>query len=80
MVKKMVDVEKDVLSLCICKKCTSFVDCKEKIGFCFINIGKSKCIKEERGCICMGCPTTKKYNLQRGYYCTRGPEKKWDLK
>lgn len=60
---------------CICGSCPSWVECKEKGGFCFHATGKSKCIKKEKGCICMGCPATKEMELKNVFYCTRGPEK-----
>ena len=59
-----------VFANCICGKCPSWVECGEKGGFCLI--GKSTCIKEEKGCICPDCPVTKKMGLKHGYYCTRG--------
>ena len=58
---------------CICKGCPSFVECKEKIAFC-LN-GKSKCIKERRGCVCGGCPVHAELGLKSGYYCFTGKEK-----
>jgi hypothetical protein len=69
-----------VLQMCTCEGCPSYKDCsqeggeKEK-GFCFPTIGKSKCITEEKGCICGSCPVTAKMGLKHGYYCTRGSEK-----
>jgi len=39
------------------------------------SFGKSKCIKEEKGCVCGGCPVTMKMGLKHGYYCTKGSEK-----
>lgn len=67
------DNTKIAIEKCICKECPSFVECKEKIAFCFI--GKSKCIKEMRGCVCGGCPVHKQFNLKTGYYCIKGKEK-----
>ena len=64
-----------VLDMCICRSCSSWVECDEKGGFCFPAIGKSKCIKEEKGCVCGGCPVTKKMELKHAYYCTKGSEK-----
>ncbi|MDO8647985.1 MAG: DUF2769 domain-containing protein [Candidatus Diapherotrites archaeon] len=77
----MVDFEamekqkKELIPLCACPQCPSWIECKEKGGFCFESIGKSKCIKEENGCICGGCPVTQKAGLHNRYYCTRGSEK-----
>ena len=63
------------LSRCICKGCPSWAECGEKGAFCFPTIGKSGCIKAEKGCICGGCPLTKIMGLRHGYYCIRGSEK-----
>lgn len=72
MVKEPKDAKKIAVELCTCPQCPSWIECKQK-GFCVI--GNSKCIKDEKGCICGACPVTKKLNLQNGYYCTRGSEK-----
>lgn len=64
-----------VLELCICSTCPSWVECGEKGGFCFHTIGKSSCIKEEKGCICGGCPVFEKMSLANIYFCTKGSEK-----
>ena len=70
-------VEKENMSFalkkCICKGCPSYVLCKEKIGYCVY--GKSKCIKEEAGCICGNCPVYSKLKLNGGSFCTRGKAK-----
>jgi hypothetical protein len=72
---EMEEKKKMVLGMCICKSCPSWVECAEKGGFCFPSIGKSKCIKEEKGCICGACPIMKKMGLKHGYYCIKGSEK-----
>ncbi|MDA8441887.1 MAG: DUF2769 domain-containing protein [Peptococcaceae bacterium] len=36
----------------------------------FCAFGKSKCIDEEKGCICGECALFTEYNLQKGYFCT----------
>ncbi|MGC9514911.1 DUF2769 domain-containing protein [Methanocrinis sp.] len=64
-----------VLDMCTCKSCPSFVECGEEGGFCFVTIGKSGCISEEKGCICGGCPVYEKMELSKMYYCLRGSEK-----
>ncbi|MDF0593124.1 DUF2769 domain-containing protein [Methanotrichaceae archaeon M04Ac] len=64
-----------VLDMCTCKSCPSFVECGEEGGFCFVTIGKSGCISEEKGCICGGCPVYEKMGLSKMYYCLRGSEK-----
>ncbi|MBS3163530.1 DUF2769 domain-containing protein [Candidatus Woesearchaeota archaeon] len=58
---------------CICPECPSFVECRQ-LAFCFKKVGKSKCIKEEKGCLCPGCPVQAKMNFKHAYYCTRGCE------
>ncbi|MFP3946333.1 MAG: DUF2769 domain-containing protein [Archaeoglobaceae archaeon] len=73
--KEMEEKKKMVLDMCICNTCPSFVDCGEPGGFCFPTIGKSSCIKEEKGCICSNCPVYSKMELKNMYYCTRGSEK-----
>lgn len=72
--EQMEEKKKMVLSMCTCRGCPSYVDCQEDIGYCFPGIGKSKCIKDEKGCICADCPVTTKMGLKHGYYCTRGSE------
>ena len=69
----MEEKEKYVFTNCICKKCPSYVECGEKAGFCLV--GKSKCIKEKKGCTCPDCPVTTKMGLKWGYYCTDGSAK-----
>ena len=62
-----------VLTACICKKCPSYVECGEAVGYCLL--GKSTCITEKKGCICPDCPVTKKMGLKWGYYCISGSAK-----
>lgn len=71
---EMEEKKKMVLDMCTCRGCPSFQDCGEEIGYCFPTIGKSKCISDEKGCICGQCPVTEKMKLKHGYYCTRGSE------
>lgn len=70
--EEMAQKRKMVMDMCICRDCPSYVDCQEEIGYCFH--GKSGCIEEEKGCICLDCPVTAKMGLRHGYYCTRGSE------
>lgn len=74
--KEMEEKKKMVLSMCVCKQCPSFMECGESIGYCLSTIGKSNCIKEEKGCICGDCPVTTQMDLKHDYYCTKGSEKK----
>ncbi len=55
---------------CICKDCPSYVESKEKIGYCLT--GKSKMITEENGCICPNCPVQEEHGFEGAYYCIRG--------
>lgn len=58
---------------CICQRCPTWKDCGSKArAFCFN--GKSKCIKEQKGCLCGGCPVHEKFKFNHGYYCMRGSE------
>jgi len=66
--------KKKGMSLCLCRMCPSFVDCKEEIAFCLAENKKSGCIKEEQGCLCPGCPVQAEEDFQHAYYCTRGSE------
>lgn len=64
---------KEANRICICRRCPSYLDCREEIAFCIA--GKSKCIREEKGCLCPGCPVQGKMGFKHAYYCTRGSEK-----
>ncbi|MEE9192698.1 MAG: DUF2769 domain-containing protein [Candidatus Aerophobetes bacterium] len=66
----------ELLRMCICSGCPSWIECGEKGGFCLSAIGKSSCITDHKGCICSRCPVTGKMGLKHDYYCTRGSEKK----
>jgi hypothetical protein len=63
-----------VLALCICSSCPSWVECGERGGYCSRNVGRSRKIKKELGCICGGCPVTERMGLKHDYFCTRGSE------
>jgi len=65
--------KKEAIKLCICRLCPTYIECKEEIAFCFS--GKSKCIKEEKGCLCPGCPVHDKMGFKNVSYCIRGNEK-----
>ncbi len=73
--EEMGEKKKMVLSMCICNSCPSWIECDEKGGYCFPTIGKSKCITEEKGCVCKNCPVYSKMELKHLYYCTKGSEK-----
>ena len=68
------EMKKKVLAACVCPTCPSWRECGEDGGYCFLDIGKSKCITEELGCICGGCPVAKMMELKNIYFCTQGSE------
>jgi hypothetical protein len=57
---------------CICPVCPSYNKCSDGIQLRFCLEGKSICIKNERGCLCMPCPVQKQNNFDKVYYCIRG--------
>ena len=65
--------KKEAIELCICKVCPTYIECTEEIAFCLST--KSKCIKEEKGCLCPGCPVHEKMEFKNVYYCIHGNEK-----
>jgi len=73
--KKEMDLQNDVWKMCLCPGCPTWVECGEKGGFCLATIGKSKCIKVDKGCICGSCPVTQKLGLTHWKYCIMGSEK-----
>jgi len=63
--------------MCICPGCPSYTACieekeKKELAFCFS--GKSKFIKEMKGCHCSKCPVQKENDFKHEYYCTKGNE------
>ena len=66
---------KQAIELCVCDMCPSYVECGEEIAFCLAENGPSKCIKEENGCLCPGCPIQEQTGFRHVYYCIRGSER-----
>jgi len=66
---------KDAIAKCMCRACPSFVKCDEAIAYCLAPKGKSKCIKQEMGCFCPGCPVQANTGFKHVYYCIRGSER-----
>jgi len=66
--------EKKLKELCACKRCPTFVECKET-AFCLEAVGKSKCIKEQKGCLCPSCPVESMMGFRHALYCLKGSEK-----
>lgn len=60
--------------MCMCRLCPSFLDCGEEIAFCLAATGTSRCIKNEQGCLCPGCPVLEAEGFIHVYYCIRGSE------
>jgi hypothetical protein len=63
----------EAVNKCICSMCPSYFDCGELLAFCLA--GKSKCIRNESGCICPGCPVQGQMQFNDSFYCTRGSAK-----
>jgi hypothetical protein len=54
-----------------CGPCPSYTGTGEtELAFCAL--GKSKVIKEDKGCLCPGCPVTEMMSLRWDDYCLRG--------
>lgn len=66
--------KKEAIKQCMCRSCPTYIKCAEEIAFCISTTGKSKCIKEENGCLCPSCPVQDKMGLKHVYYCIRGNE------
>ena len=61
------------LKQCICGGCPSHNQCmKDKMEGLFCAKGKSACEFEQIDCICVACPVTSEYNLDKLYYCEIG--------
>ena len=45
---------------------------KDHMEAMYCAFDKSKCIDEEKGCICMTCDLFKQYDLDQAYYCLGG--------
>jgi hypothetical protein len=74
------DKKEMVVRMCICEGCPSYKDCStegavKELGFCYPEVGKSRCIAEEKGCTCASCPVFTQMQLKNLYYCTKGSEK-----
>jgi hypothetical protein len=74
MMTEMEEKLPQVKTMCICKTCPTYVKEETELGFCHPFIGKSKIIKDEKGCNCPQCPVYTKMKLKNGYYCTRKSE------
>jgi len=64
----------ELTELCICGSCPTYVETGEtELVFCATR--RSELIKEERGCLCPGCPVQDKMALRWDYYCLKGSGK-----
>lgn len=79
MIKEMKEKLPMVKDMCICKTCPTYVTEEKIVGFCHPLVGKSKIIKEEKGCDCPKCPVYQKLKLKNGYYCTRKSEMEQEM-
>jgi len=61
------------LQKCICGECPSYNQCmKDKMEGLYCAKGKSACEFEKIGCLCVACPLTSEFNLDKLYYCEIG--------
>lgn len=77
--------DKEVLKLCICENCPTYIDCskkggKKEKGFCFLALEKDRCIKQQKGCICGACLIKQKKGLKNFYFCILGSEEQQNKK
>lgn len=64
----------ELTEICICGSCPTYDGTGEtRLLFCVT--GKSGMIKEEKGCLCPGCPVQDKMALRWDYYCLKGSGK-----
>jgi len=63
-----------VKNKCVCETCPSYLPEESGLAFCHAFIGRSKLIKDEKGCDCGQCPVHKEMGLKFSYYCTRDSE------
>ncbi len=59
---------------CTCPLCPSFVKCDEPLAYCLTEVGRSRCIKMEKGCLCPECPVQSEMKFKHDYYCIYGDE------
>lgn len=63
----------DIKGTCknFCGECPTYTGTNEtELAFCAQ--GRSKIISEEKGCLCPGCPISRKLNMRWDYYCRNG--------
>lgn len=67
---------------CACPSCPTFNACAEKHGeslFCLLGMS-FHCVRDDRGCICPGCPHYIDHGMTRKDFCMKGSEKdlRWE--
>lgn len=70
---EMAKMLEDSKSTCrnFCPECPSYTGTGEtELAFC--TQGRSKIITEEKGCLCPGCPISRKLSMRWDYYCQKG--------
>ena len=71
-VAKVPDTQENMVK-CICGGCPSYDQCmKDKMEGLFCAKGKSTCEVNRQGCVCMACPLTPEFGLDKMYYCEIG--------
>lgn len=64
----------EVLGMCICMTCPSWVNCGDKGGYCLSIVGRSRCIEEAKACFCPRCRAFIMAGLNHTRFCIRGSE------
>lgn len=68
-------MDENLQKMCICPICPSYVKCGEPLAFCLPENSSSKCITNEMGCVCPGCPLQELKGYTGDYYCIPGRKK-----
>jgi len=68
---------------CLCSSCPSFTGSAEKNGetlYCLLGMSFG-CIRDDRGCICPGCPIYIEHGMMKKDFCMKGSEKdlRWEM-
>jgi hypothetical protein len=64
---------KEYLQQCICEGCPSYNQCmKDNSEVLYCARARSACEFEKNGCMCLACPLTSEFNLEKLYYCEIG--------
>lgn len=68
---------------CLCSSCPSFTGSAEKNGeilYCLLGMSFGR-IRDDRGCICPGCPIYIEHGMMKKDFCMKGSEKdlRWEM-